>query len=324
MSRTEMLSRVAENLYWMGRYVERAENVARLLNSAFYLELDAPGLVDDGTGAGPVEGLLAILGCREEFEQTSEQLDRDTVIRYLTFDRKCRCSILHMIARARENARGSQETISAEVWRQVNRFYLYLSGPRASRRLQASPTRLFDLIMQECVLFAGQVDSTLPRDQVFHFIRLGRYLERVEDIGRIIRAKAHTLDEDDQGASAPLRMVHWTSLLRSCSATEAYLRTYHERVEPESVVRYLVLDSDFPQALRFCIGRCLESLHEISGSDEDAYGSEAERLLGRLDGELRYIDIDEIFDRGLARFLDGVQEACHRVGEEIQRAYFLT
>ena len=88
--------------------------------------------------------------------------------------------------------------------------------------------------------------------------------------------------------------------------------TYHDRIDPEGVVRYLVLDPDFPRAMRFCVARCRESLHEISGGDDDGYGSEAERLLGRLDSELRYIDVDEIFDRGLASFLRGVQEACNR------------
>jgi uncharacterized alpha-E superfamily protein len=119
-----------------------------------------------------------------------------------------------------------------------------------------------------------------------------------------------------------MRVVHWSSLLRSCSAYEGYLREHHDRIDPESVVRYLVLDPHFPRAMRFCVSRCCESVREISGSGENLYRSEPERVLGRLDSELRYLDVAEIFSQGLASFLIGVQEACDRVGDEIDRAYF--
>ncbi len=319
-----MLSRVAENLYWMSRYVERAESVARLLDAAFYLELDAAGLARDDDGRGPVEGILSILNCRTSFEALHPVADRDAVLRYLTFDRKNSQSIHSMIGRARENARGTQEAISAEVWSEINRLYLYLGGAKAQRRFSSSPSGFFASIRKACVLWSGLVDGTLARDEVFHFLQAGRYLERADQVGRILRAKSHHLHDPEPGPGVSLRPVHWSSLLRSCSAYDAYLRTYRERVDPEGVVRYLVLDADFPRAMRFCVARCRESLHEISGGDDDGYGSEAERLLGRLDGELRYIDVSEIFDRGLPRFLAGVQETCLRVGEEFHKAYFST
>ena len=318
-----MLSRVAENLYWMSRYVERAETVARLLDSAFYLELDAAGLARDDDGTGPVEGVLNILRCRPAFEAAhGEEADRDAVLNFLTFDRKNPQSILSMIARARESARGTQEAISAEVWAEINRLYLFLSGTKARRKFAASPFEFYGGIKRSCVLWAGLVDGTLARDEVYHFLHAGRYLERADQIARVLRAKSHTLQEPDPAPAQPMRPIQWSSLLRSCSAYDAYLRTYRERVDPEGVVRYLVLDADFPRALRFCVARSREALHEISGGDDDGYGSEAERLLGRLDGELRYIDVAEIFDRGLPRFLAGVEETCYRVGDEFHKAYF--
>src|SRR5437016_12538915 len=155
-----MLSRVAENLYWMSRYVERAENVARLLDDGFQFELDA-GLHSEESSHGPMDSILTILACREEFQRiyTEEMqptleaddegaaaatavllpavvLDSDAVLRFLTFDRRARCSILSMITQARENARATQEVLSAEAWSQVNRVYLYLSGPKAQKRFQ--------------------------------------------------------------------------------------------------------------------------------------------------------------------------------------------
>jgi uncharacterized alpha-E superfamily protein len=347
-----MLSRVAENLYWMSRYVQRAENVARLLDDAFQFELDA-GLSSDEVTMGPVESILTILACRTEFEQRQAEIDqeptsspenrteteratfrqrfltpvlesatRDAVLRFLTFDRKGSHSILAMIALARENARATQEMLSAEAWSQVNRFYLYLSGHRAQRRFQSSPFRFLDSIKRECILFDGLVDSTLPRTEVYHFLQLGRYLERVDMISRILNVNLRTAPGET--AESQLHTFHWASVLRSCSAYEAYLREYQDQIDPASVIRYLVLGADFPRAMRFCVMRCLESLKEIAGAgDDDGYGSEAERLLGRLESELRYLDPAEILGPRLAQFLTVVQETCNRVGQEIQQAYFL-
>ncbi len=321
-----MLSRVAENLYWISRYVERAENVARLLDVGFHLELDASGLSGDASGQRPIESVLTILACREAFEKAHGpgHKDREAVLRFLTFDRDNRHSILAMLARARENARGTQETLSAETWSQINKLHLYLASPRAERRFRASPSRFFDGIKRSCILFDGLVDGTLPRTEVFHFLQLGRYLERVNQVSRILNIKLHGIRDGGPIAEPPMRIVHWSSLLRSCSAYEAYLREHHDRIDPEGVVRYLVLDADFPRAMRFCVARCCESLREIAGGDEDEYRTEAERQLGRLDSELRYIDVDEIFGRGLNPFLTGIQDACNRIGEEIRQAYFLT
>lgn len=166
------------------------------------------------------------------------------------------------------------------------------------------------------------MDGTLPRNAVYHFLRLGRYLERVNQISRILNTKMHG-PGGDPADDPPMRVVHWASLLRSCSAYEAYLREHHDRIEPESVVRYLVLDPAFPRAMRFCVARCCESLREIAGVGEAGFfPSEAERVLGRLDSEPRFIDVNEIFGQGLPWFLVGIQDSCNRVGDEIQTAYF--
>jgi uncharacterized alpha-E superfamily protein len=319
-----MLSRVAENLFWMSRYLERAENVARLLDIGLFLELDAPALaVDDGSA--PVEIALHILACRESFHSKNPGYDRNRVLGYLTFDRTNPQSILSMIARARENARGTQESLGVDAWSEINRLYLYLSGQRAQRKHSSSPSAFYAAIKQACILFDGLVQNTLPRDEVYHFLELGRYLERVNVIGRILHAKCRSHHTGTNGVDPPMQLIRWTGLLRSCSAYGAYLRVERDRVEPVGVIRFLVLNPDFPRAVRFCVARCRESLQEIAGGgDDDEYGSEAERLLGRLDSELRYIDVGEIFERGLLPFLDSIQTTCLRVGDEIQRAYFLT
>jgi len=317
-----MLSRVAENLFWMSRYLERAENVARLLDVGLYLELDAPRLTVEN-GSAPVEIALKILACNDAFRSAHPAADRNSVLGFLTFDRTNPQSILSMIALARENARGTQESLGVDAWSEVNRLYLYLSGRRAQGRFESSPSRFYTTIKQGCILFDGLIQNTLPRDEVYHFIQLGRYIERVDLMGRILHAKCHSHSLGTADADLALRLVRWTGLLRSCSAYGAYLRVERDRVEPVGVIRFLVLNQDFPRAIRFCVARCRESLQEIAGSDDDEYRSEAARLLGRLDSELRYIDVAEIFERGLLPFLEGIQTTCNKVGNEIQRSFFL-
>ena len=200
-----MLSRVAENLYWMSRYVERAENVARLLDVGFFLDLDAVGLADEGQG--PVESIMTILACRPGYKKAHGVGDRDSALRFLTFDREGGHSLLGLIARARENARGTQQELSAEAWSQLNQLYLYLSGPRAQKRFAASPSRFYEGIKRACILFDGLIDSTLPRTECFHFLQLGRHLERVNQISRILDAKCRALRDGEGGAepAAPFR-----------------------------------------------------------------------------------------------------------------------
>jgi uncharacterized alpha-E superfamily protein len=317
-----MLSRVAENLFWMSRYLERAENVARLLDVGLYLELDAHRLTVEN-GSAPVEIALNILSCREPFRSAYPAADRSAVLGFLTFDRSNPQSILSMVALARENARGTQETLGVDAWSEVNRLYLYLSGRRAQARFESSPSRFYTTIKQACILFDGLIHNTLPRDEVYHFLQLGRYIERVDVMGRILHAKCHSHAQEVADADLAVQLVRWTGLLRSCSAYGAYLRVERDRVEPVGVIRFLVLNQDFPRAIRYSVARCRESLQEIAGADDDEFRSEAARLLGRLDSELRYIDVAEIFQRGLLAFLEDIQSTCQKVGHEIQRSFFL-
>jgi uncharacterized alpha-E superfamily protein len=320
-----MLSRVAENLFWMSRYLERAENVARLLDIGLYLELDAPASPGED-GSAPVEIALAILssGNAARPARLAVGPHRNAVLGFLTFDRSNPNSLVSTIARARENARGTQESLGVDAWSEINRLYLYLCGQRAQRRFHASASALYATVKQSCILVDGMVQNTLPRDEVYHFIRLGRHLERVCVMGQILQAKCRTRPEGGATVDPAIELMRWTGLLRSCSAYGAYLRVERDRVDPAGVIRFLVLSADFPRAIRFCVARCRESLREIAGGDDEEYTSEAERLLGRLDSELRYGDVAEIFERGLLPFLDGIRATSVRVGDEIQRTYFLT
>jgi uncharacterized alpha-E superfamily protein len=320
-----MLSRVAENLYWIGRYIERAENVARLLDVGFDVELDAAG---QGGGTVSVEGTLAVLACRDAFVRAyaADRPPREAILRFLTFDRQHNHSILAMIGRARENARGTQEALSAELWSQLNVLYLRLSSRSARRRFEASPPRFYEGVKRSCVLFAGLIDGTLPRSEAYHFLQLGRGLERANQVSRLLQVHAGTLEpEPADDLPAGGRVLRWTALLRSCAAHEAYLRAHRDRIDPVEVVRFLVLDPHFPRAIRSCVAQCCAAIAGLGrASGGDSALCEAERRLGRLDGELRYLDVADIFGAGLVPFLVNVQESCNRIGEDIHQAYFFT
>ena len=228
------------------------------------------------------------------------------------------------ISRARENARGTQESLGVDAWSEINRLYLYLCGQRAQRRFHASASALYATIKQSCILFDGMVQNTLPRDEVYHFIRLGRHLERVCVMGQILHAKCRTRPE---GRGRSTRRSSWCAGPGCCEAARPMALISGSSATGSSrpgVIRFLVLNADFPRSIRFCVARCRESLREIAGGDDEEYTSEAERLLGRLDSELRYSDVVEIFDRGLLPFLEGIRTTSLRVGEEIQKSYFLT
>jgi uncharacterized alpha-E superfamily protein len=320
-----MLSRVADSIYWLSRYVERAENLARMVGVGYESELDAGSLVLSGEEPhfeGPLFGVLAVLGCREEFRSRERPTDREMLLRFLTFDRRNLQSIFTMISVARENARATQQLVGAEVWSQLNRLYLSLKGPRARRRFQRSPSRFYAQVQRGCMLWNGVIDNTQPRDEVYSFLELGRYLERVDLACRILLAHAPLLVEGEGESRRASQILHCTRLLRSCAAHESFLRMNNDRIDSETVVRFLVLDGEFPRAIRFGVARCRRALQHIAGAVEGDYASEAERLLGRLDGELRYIEVAEILDRGLATYIGGLQSVCHKIGHELHRAYF--
>ena len=223
-----MLSRVAENLYWISRYVERAENVARLLDVGFHLELDAAGPAGDvPASSAPIESVLTILACREPSSgPTAARPARPRGGAPLPDLRpRARAVDPGMLGRARENARATQETLSGEAWSQLNRLYLYLGSRKARAAVRRQPARGSSTGSSEpASCSTAWSTAPCPRTEVYHFLQLGRYLERVNQISRILNVKLHGLREGGPVAEPPLRIVHWSSLLRSCSAYEAYLR----------------------------------------------------------------------------------------------------
>ncbi len=324
-----MLSRVAENLYWMSRYMERAENLVRLLIDAFQLELEIGSHPEKEVR--PLEQVLKILNCPELFyrfrkNDLSTGEHNEEILYLLTFDKAYSISIADMIARARENAKSVQDTLSTEAWSQLNLLHLYLNSPKADQRFQSGAFRFFQKIKRECHLIVALLDTTLPRTEAFHFITVARYLERIDMLSRMINAHCQSYEPIRNGHlnnGAGPRLVQWASLLKSCSAHEAYLRHSNEYIDPPGVIRYLMLEEDFPRSMRFAVDICLQSLDTIRG-DNSRSGTSIEKYLGRLKSELRYMDIEETLESGISPFLVSIQDICLMVGNEIESTYFRT
>jgi len=311
-----MLSRVAHSLYWMSRYSERAENIARFIDVNMHMILDLP--VDFEYQWAP---LVKATGDHEAFEDRYRQANQHNVIQFLTFDRENPNSIYSAICAARENARSIREIISLEMWEQINHIYLMIKEAASTHRIAGDPATLFADIKKACHLFIGTTDTTMTHGEAWHFVRLGRLLERADKSSRILDVKYFMLLPEVDYVGTPYDSLQWTALLKSISALEMY-RKCHHRICPQQIAKFLILDRNFPRAIHYCLIKAGDSLRGISESYEEGYNNPAEQRLGRLRAELDYADIDEIFHQGLHEYLDAFQSHLNDVGTAIHNTYF--
>ncbi|MBI1357273.1 MAG: alpha-E domain-containing protein [Acidobacteria bacterium] len=311
-----MLSRVADSIYWMGRYIERAENVARFVDVNLHLLLDLPEDFEGQWGA-----LVKITGDYEDFEKRYSSADDESVIEFLTFDRANPNSILSCVLNARENARSIREIISAETWEALNEFYLTVTAPRAKGDAGSNPHEFFRGVRKACHLLEGVMSETMSRGEAWHFSRVGRLLERADKTTRILDIKYFLLLPDASDVGSPIDDLHWTAVLRSASAQDMY-RKVHGRVTPDLIVRFLVLDREFPRSTLFCLSEAEHSLHAITGTPHKTFRNLAERRLGQLVAELDYTDEQEIVKAGLHESLDQIQAKINRVGDCVFETFF--
>jgi uncharacterized alpha-E superfamily protein len=297
-----MLSRVADSIYWMSRYVERAENVARFVDVNLNLMLDSPSGADQQW-----QPLVNITGDHEIFDKNyTDGPTQQNVIQFLTFDPENPNSILSCLRAARENARSVREIISSEMWLQLNTFYLMVNSAAASGKGFESPHEFFTEVKLSSHLFNGITDATMTQGEGWHFSRLGRKLERADKTSRILDVKYFILLRSVADVGTPIDEVQWVAVLRSASAFEMY-RKKHGRIVPKSIVEFLLLDSEFPRAIRFCLNAARDSLHAISGTPIGTYRKPVEKLLGQICSDLSYANIDDIMNGGLHEYLDALQ-----------------
>ncbi|MFO0675882.1 MAG: alpha-E domain-containing protein [Polyangiaceae bacterium] len=310
-----MLSRVADAIYWMNRYVERAENVARFVDVNLHLALDF-GDVDEQWGP-----LVATTADEESFAARYDGMSKDNVLRFLTFDRENPNSILACLAKARENARTVREVISSEMWEQVNRAFLMVTDAAKNPQVMAAPHDFFTAVKQAAHLFVGITYLTMTHNEAWHFGRLGRLLERADKTSRILDVKYFILLPHEADVGSTVDELHWAALLRSASAFEMY-RKRHGTIRPQDVVDFLMLSRRFPRSVRYCLNTAERSLHAITGAPVGTWTNLAERELGRVNADLSYADTAEIIARGLHEYIGDLQLHLNHVSDAVYATFF--
>ncbi|MBD2425059.1 alpha-E domain-containing protein [Phormidium sp. FACHB-1136] len=310
-----MLSRVADSIYWMNRYVERAENVARFVDVNLNLLLDAPVGMEQQW-----EPIVITTGDQEFFRQRYGEATAENILKFLTFDREYPNSIISCLRSARENARSVREVISSEMWEQVNDFYLMVTEA-ADGGLISELHHFFPQVKMASHLFAGVMEATMAHTEGWHFGQLGRLLERADKTGRILDVKYYILLPAVTDVGSSLDDLQWIALLKSASAYEMYRKRQY-RITPRGVTEFLILNREFPRSILFCLLQAERSLHEISGTPPGTWRTDSDRALGRLRSELDYLTIDEITQQGLHEFLDNLEVRLNEVGEKIFADFF--
>jgi uncharacterized alpha-E superfamily protein len=333
-----MLSREAEALYWMGRYLERAEAAARRFDVQYHSRLEAES-ADSATM--PWHALLFSSGDEAAFQErySAEPGTRGTpnereaaggcgalseersLILFLILDDQNPNSIRSCIAAARENARSIRDQISSEMWEYLNRFHLELGEQTLESVLNRTPYRLLQWVKGSCWLLDGIAERTMIRGEGWQFLQCGKFLERAESTARLLDGKSYAVVEADAGIAGALDLHQWTALLKSAGAYEAFLKTYRG-LTPADVIAYMMLDARFPGAIRYSIIRVEAALRAISGRGAAEDANEAERSAGRLLASLTHARASEVVTHGLHAYLTGLLEECAALHGAIVRTFF--
>lgn len=311
-----MLSRVADAIYWMARYVERAENLARFVDVTLNMTLDLPSGVQEQW-----EPLVSATGDEEFFKEHYSHASAENVMQFLVFDSEYPNSILSSLRAARENCRSIRESISSEMWEKLNSFYHMVKATESTFHTLDSPSDFLRDVKESSHLFNGIADATMSHGIGWNFANLGRLLERADKTSRLLDVKYFTLLPDTTYVGSPTDDMQWADVLRSVSGFQSYRRRYHG-ITVERIIEFLVLDRRFPRALHYCIANACDSLNAISGTQAGSFQNQSERLMGQLRSELAYSQVDSVVATGLHEFIDSIQQRLNEIGSAIHEDFF--
>ena len=304
-----MLRRAADSAFWLGRYVERAEATARIVDVHFHSRLETAN--DESW-----ESILAIAGLDDDFHARYDVADESSVLHFLAFDPDNPSSVLSCLKSARENARAIRGLISGEMWEAVNGWYLDLREWDVAQVERKSAFDFFRRVKRGSHLFHGAALRTQAKGDAREFLKAGGFVERADGTARILDVKASTLGADEEAD-----LHGWTVVLQSVGAMEAYVRANRQGVSPEGVTRYLVLSPAFPASVLFSISNLEASLRSISGNRAPLPANEAERCAGRLYRDLLYLTVEEITERGMHEFVEDLQGRFAEIGDAVWETY---
>lgn len=311
-----MLSRVANSIYWMSRYIERADNVARFVSVNLHLMLDS-----DVGQEQQWQPLVNTSGDHKDFAKRFPSPTQENVIFFLAFDEDNPNSILSCLKAARENARRVREIITSSMWQQINEYYLFVRDHGANADAIESLNRYFLQVRRGASTFMGLTDSTMIRGEAYHFYQLGRMLERADKTSRILDVKYFILLRSVTEVGTPIDHIQWGAVLRSASAFEMY-RKECGRISPFRVVDFLLFSHQFPRAVRYCLDRARESLYAISKTPDGQVQNDVERALGSLSSDLTYTRAENVVESGLHEYLDNLQDRLNDIGSEVHQTFF--
>lgn len=309
-----MLSRVADSVYWMYRYMERAQSMARFIDADFNNVLQNP---DDQDRVW--KSLIAVTGDKGVFEQHYDTYSRDQIIKFLTIDERYVNSVFSSLKAARENARSIREIISSETWEAVNSLYLRVKEYAQKGEVED----LLDLgkeLREGGYSFTGMFYSTMNRGEAWHFARMGMLTERADKTSRILDVKSYILMPQAQVGGAFDRM-QWGALLKSESALEMYRKKYRA-IEPRSVIGFLLFDEEFPRSVRHCCRYVYESLKALCLEIGSAPDSEVIDTTHELLRDLDFSHLDEVLNTGMHQYIDHLQSRINLIGLKIHQQYF--
>src|SRR5271168_1124199 len=308
-----MLSRVADNLYWMSRYLERAEHTARLVDVELQLWLDQ----SPEAGAGRWRFLLEAL----RTPAPSEHVDPASLVNTLVFSRANHSSIVSCISIARENLRHVREQCSSEMWEQLNRLYLEVMDARPEEAWMLKSHGFFRAVLEGAHLFQGITDTTMSHGEGWQYIQLGRYVERADTLASLMETHFKRMAQPADQVVESAEYLEWVRLLRACVAFEAYCKAQTAEIRPLRVAEFLLLNPEFPHSVRFSVDRVNAALH-IVGDLTERKAKTPVRVAGRLRATLSFTQIEEILARGAFAYLEGVRSECAQIHAAVQQIYF--
>ena len=339
-----MLSRTADHLYWMARYMERAENTARLLDVNYQMAL-LPQTVEDAEKGW--KGLLSISELTNDFSKRHGKITARSVMAYMVSDEANGSSIRNCLMAARENARAVRGTLTTEVWETQNQTWLEFQRMVAHKDFLKDPSAVFEWVKFRSHLSRGVTVGTMLQDEAFHFLRIGSFLERADNTARLLDVKFHAVESEFFGATGAQPQLqtqsqsqlqtqsqtaetveeknfeydfyHWSAILRSVSGFEVYRKVYRNVIRPEKVAELLILRADMPRSLAACMHEVVANLKMVANEQS----SDTVRRAGRLQADLQYGRIDEILATGLHAYLTQFLERVGTLGVGISRDFLV-
>jgi uncharacterized alpha-E superfamily protein len=309
-----MLGKTANGLFWMSRYLERAENTARLVETGQRIALTRLGVGDEEWAS-----ILQSTGALAAFQDAHETVTRDTAINWMTRDRGNPSSIRSCIEAARQNARLVRTAITGEVWEAINATYMTADKILARKVAERDLPDFLRTIRQNTALVRGMVHGTMMRNDIYDFTRIGTFLERADNTARILDVKYYVLLPSVSAVGSSIDNVQWESILRSVSARGGFRMEYGSSGGPQEIAQFLILDKRLPRSLAFCVGKLKDNLRYLNARSTKS--TESQKLVLQLESGYLTHDVGAVFDYGLHEFIQAVLEQLARIAQQIEIDY---